>query len=122
MEKLAAYEMVLSEHPLWGKEAASSLVEAYQKGKPLLLKALNSRSPTELRRTGGAFKQHRLSGLGKDSPLGGSFKRRQFSKQFQHLHRQSRGQENVQRAEWHRKKYGPPLISIRDLIREGIIL
>jgi hypothetical protein len=57
MDKIAAYEMLLEDHPLWEKEAGAQ-AEAYKRLKPYLMRTANSRSPAEL-----AAYKHTLRGM-----------------------------------------------------------
>lgn len=66
MDKLAAYEMLLADHPLWNKEAraipvnpvVSSAVKKFKEGRRIAGDILNARTPAEAalaRRQAGSF-------------------------------------------------------------------
>ena len=74
MDKIAAYELLLEEDPLWNKEAGAQAA-AYKKFKPLILKGMNARSPGELADIAGEIRQANKLPPGTKSPLTAAQKR-----------------------------------------------
>jgi hypothetical protein len=104
MDKIAAYELLLSGHPLWEK-IASPLSDAYRRFKPQILAAMNARTPREVNFVKDSFRSsNRLPKGMTQSPL--SDKEKSFFINMQKMKNLPKNRVDLQRrADTYRRQY-----------------